>query len=107
MLCYCCSTIIFSAYATHNAWVIQATMPDALVSPKKHPLYQWVSLTILRTEKEQPENNVGMVEFRALYDDTQGIHTMHERRTFKRINQQWVYTGAQPHATQCCNGSRP
>jgi SEC-C motif domain protein len=59
---------------------------------------QWVKLTVLKTQKGQPADKTGIVEFVAEYRDTQAmgfaaaeVKQLHERSRFIREHNQWFY----------------
>jgi SEC-C motif domain protein len=59
---------------------------------------QWIRLTILKTQKGQPTDKTGMVEFVAEFRDTQAVgfaaaevHQLHERSRFVKVDNQWFY----------------
>lgn len=59
---------------------------------------QWVGLTILKTQKGQPQDTKGIVEFVAAYRDSQtsgfgatAVKQLHERSRFIRETTQWFY----------------
>jgi SEC-C motif domain protein len=59
---------------------------------------QWVKLTVLKTQKGQPTDKTGIVEFVAEYRDTQAIgfaaaevKQLHERSRFVKVDGQWFY----------------
>jgi SEC-C motif domain protein len=58
----------------------------------------WVKLTIVKTQKGQPSDKTGVVEFVAEYRDTQApgfeatiVQQLHERSRFVKENDQWFY----------------
>jgi SEC-C motif domain protein len=59
---------------------------------------QWVRLTVLKTQKGQPTDKTGIVEFVAEFRDTQAVgfaaaevRQLHERSRFVREQGQWFY----------------
>ena len=52
---------------------------------------QWMGLVILNTEAGEVNDDLGYVEFRALYLEAGQMQQIHERSLFKRENQKWVY----------------
>jgi SEC-C motif-containing protein len=51
----------------------------------------WVRLEVLRTVDGGPTDDVGVVEFRARYRDTNGEQVLHETSRFERRAGRWVY----------------
>ena len=51
----------------------------------------WMGLVILKTEAGEVTDDIGSVEFRALYFDAGQMQQIHEKSLFKRENQKWVY----------------
>jgi SEC-C motif domain protein len=59
---------------------------------------QWLRLTILKTQKGQPTDKTGIVEFVAEFRDTQAVgfaaaevKQLHERSRFVQADGQWFY----------------
>jgi SEC-C motif-containing protein len=52
---------------------------------------QWVGLAILNTEAGNVADDIGYVEFRALYIEEGKMQQIHEKSLFKRENMKWVY----------------
>jgi SEC-C motif domain protein len=59
---------------------------------------QWISLTVIKTQKGQLQDKTGTVEFVAAYRDTQAmgfaaaeVKQLHERSRFVREHDQWFY----------------
>jgi len=52
---------------------------------------QWMGLTILHTQEGEATDQIGYVEFRALYLEGGKMQQIHENSLFKRENQKWVY----------------
>lgn len=55
---------------------------------------KWLKLEIIATEKGQPQDNSGIVEFKAFYIDGSEIEVIHEISIFKKYNNHWVYVKA-------------
>lgn len=51
----------------------------------------WLGLTIVSTEKGQPDDDTGMVEFVATYHDGSHLSQLCERSHFVKENGQWLY----------------
>lgn len=64
------------------------TRPDDL-SPA--PGLVWTGLEVLTTEAGGPDDDAGVVEFRATYESSTGRGARHERSTFARRAGRWVY----------------
>ncbi len=56
------------------------------------PALVWTGLTVLRTEAGGPDDDHGVVEFRAEHDAPRG--SLHEVSTFERRGGRWCYVGA-------------
>jgi SEC-C motif domain protein len=61
-------------------------------------LTQWIGLTILKTQKGQPQDKRGIVEFVAAYRDAKvqgfqipAVQQLHERSRFVKEDDQWFY----------------
>lgn len=52
---------------------------------------QWMGLVILNTEAGEANDNIGYVEFRALYLEAGQMQQIHEKSLFRRENHKWVY----------------
>ncbi len=52
----------------------------------------WLGLTVLATEAGQPEDQTGIVEFIALYQQEKSVAQLHERSHFIQEKGQWFYT---------------
>jgi len=55
---------------------------------------KWMGLTIIRTEKGQPDDLVGFVEFRAMFIEDGELSQIHENSRFERESGRWVYHSA-------------
>lgn len=53
---------------------------------------QWVGLQLLSKEAGLENDQIGMVEFRALYIEDGKLHEIHEKSLFEREKGKWVYT---------------
>lgn len=88
----------YSAYVFHNSAYLHRTWhPDQ--RPSKASLQQptaikWLSLTILHTEQGQADDNTGIVEFKAYYQQGEQQTYLHELSQFERIKGRWVYVNA-------------
>lgn len=52
---------------------------------------QWIGLVILNTEAGEVTDDIGYVEFRAMYLEDGHLQQIHEKSLFKREDQKWVY----------------
>lgn len=50
-----------------------------------------MGLVILNTQAGEVNDDIGYVEFRALYLEAGQMQQIHEKSLFKRENQKWVY----------------
>lgn len=78
---------------------------------------RWVNLLVVKTQKGTAKDKTGTVEFVAAYrsatsllslDPADRLAQLHEKSRFKRIREQWIYTGGdilppyQPKPSQPC-----
>lgn len=83
----------YSAYAVGNMDYIWQTwhpttrpvvsMPDAVLP--------WVKLEVVDTVGGGPDDDEGVVEYKAHYRDGEGTSALHERATFSRRAGRWFY----------------
>jgi SEC-C motif-containing protein len=52
---------------------------------------QWMGLVILNTQGGDANDEIGYVEFKALYLEDGQMQQIHEKSLFKRENHQWRY----------------
>jgi SEC-C motif-containing protein len=69
-----------------------ATRPDGLAAD---PGITWTGLEIVDVEGGGPEDDRGVVEFRAHYRAAGNDAVLHERSTFARRSGRWVYVAAE------------
>lgn len=86
----------YSAYAvTHADHLFRTwhprTRPEHVLGT---PGTTWTDLVILDVVAGGPEDDTGIVEFRASYRDPSGPGVLHERSTFERRAGRWVYVAA-------------
>jgi len=55
----------------------------------------WMGLSILKTEAGGPEDEIGYVEFKALYLENGKPQQIHEKSRFERENNRWVYVSGE------------
>lgn len=55
----------------------------------------WMGLIILNTHAGEANDDIGYVEFRALYMEAGKMQQIHEKSLFKRENQKWVYVSGE------------
>ena len=55
----------------------------------------WMGLVILSTMAGEANDDIGFVEFRALYVEAGKMQQIHEKSLFKRENQKWVYVSGE------------
>ena len=55
----------------------------------------WMGLTILHTQAGEADDNVGYVEFKALYLENGRLQQIHEKSLFERENGKWVYASGE------------
>ena len=56
---------------------------------------EWMGLVILNTEAGKANDDIGYVEFRALYLEAGVMQQIHEKSLFKRENHKWVYVSGE------------
>lgn len=56
---------------------------------------EWTGLTILDVVDGGPDDDAGVVEFRAHFRSPAGSDLLHERSTFERRGGRWVYVAAE------------
>ena len=83
----------YSAYALGIAGHVfrtwhPATRPDDVTLPAGAT---WLGLEVVRTEDGGPDDETGVVEFRARHRGPAGVATLHEVSRFARRNGRWVY----------------
>jgi SEC-C motif domain protein len=95
----------YSAFSRGDVDYLMATLhPDRRQPNDRRSLRQtiqqtqWIGLTILKTQKGQPQDKTGIVEFVAEYRDTQAsgfaaaiVQQLHERSRFRQQEGQWFY----------------
>jgi SEC-C motif domain protein len=88
----------YSAYVTHHIDYVLATHDPATVAEvdreaaaKWSEEAEWEGLEIVATDKGQPGDDEGMVEFIARYRADGRPLAHHERSTFRRVDDQWHY----------------
>jgi len=91
----------YTAYATGNADYLfktyhpsQRTFEDRMALAKSVKNTRWTSLTVLKTQKGQPADETGIVEFVAVYRDPEPGQ-LHEKSRFQRQNGRWFYVTGQ------------
>jgi SEC-C motif-containing protein len=67
--------------------------------PKLQPGTAWVALEILDVVDGGPADETGVVEFRAHFRTSGGAQVLHERSTFARRANRWMYLTASPDPT--------
>ncbi len=58
------------------------------------PTTAWIGLAVLDTHAGGPDDDTGVVEFRASYDGPDGPGVLHETSRFERRRGRWVYVEA-------------
>jgi len=51
----------------------------------------WMGLTIIQTQAGEASDEIGYVEFKALYLENEKPQQIHEKSLFQRENGKWVY----------------
>ncbi len=57
---------------------------------------EWLGLEILATDKGGPNDDTGMVEFRARYKAKDQVVAHHERSNFRKKDGRWMYVDGAP-----------
>ena len=83
----------YSAYAVgHLDHVFRTWHPRTRPADlQADPHLTWLGLEILRTVDGGPDDDTGVVEFRARFRTPQGEQVMHETSRFERRAGRWVY----------------
>ncbi len=55
----------------------------------------WMGLTILHFEDGEADDEIGYVEFKALYLENGKLQQIHEKSLFERENGKWVYASGE------------
>lgn len=86
----------FEAFKRGDAeWLMQSWHPDT--RPAVLDLadnLEWRGLQIVDTVAGGPQDDEGVVEFRATYRTSDGIGVLHERSRFVRVDGRWSYVDA-------------
>ena len=89
----------YSAYSLKNIDYLFNTQHPSYHKPDSRKLItatanslRWIGLNIVNTEKGQPENETGVVEFVAVYQEGKSIAQLHERSNFVKEKGKWFYT---------------
>lgn len=108
----------YTAYALCRADYILDTHDPATRGPIDRAAVErwareahWRGLEVLATERGGPDDDEGVVEFRARYDNEAGqARVHHERSTFRRADGRWLYvdgsTPRQRPATRAATAGR-
>ena len=83
----------YSAFAVGDAAHLLRTWHPA-TRPERLDLddsTRWTGLEVLATEAGGPQNQRGVVEFRASYTSAGEAHALHEVSRFRRHDGQWCY----------------
>lgn len=89
----------YSAYCLKNIDYLLNTEHPSRRKPNSRQLIsatansvRWLGLTILTSEAGQKEDEAGMVEFVAVYQDGKSAAQLHERSHFIKEKGKWFYT---------------
>lgn len=74
--------------ATHHP--TQRRIDDRMTLRQSIQTTTWLGLTIVAAEQGQPKDDVGTVEFVAVFQ-TDGVQQLHERSQFVKQNGRWFY----------------
>jgi len=78
-------------YLMHSHHTKTRQLKEAKNIKKWAALVQWMGLVILNTQGGAVKDDIGYVEFSAMYLDAGQLQQIHEKSLFKRENQRWVY----------------
>ncbi len=82
----------YTAYAVgHLDHVFRTWHPRTRPADLTLPAVEWLGLEVVRTAGGGPDDDTGVVEFRARSRDAAGEHVMHETSRFERRGGRWVY----------------
>jgi SEC-C motif-containing protein len=83
----------FSAFALRlPAYLLQSWHPDTRPSSLDlDDSTQWRRLQLVDTVAGGPDDETGIVEFRASYRSPDGVGVLHERSRFARVHGLWRY----------------
>lgn len=70
------------------------TRPDDLTPT---PGLTWIGLEVIGSVDGGPEDDAGVVEFRARFRTSTGEHELHETSRFERRGGRWVYVDGDQH----------
>lgn len=89
----------YTAFALGNEHYIRATWhPDTCpASIVLMPEQQWIGLRIVRTERGQPGEATGVVEYVAKSKRNGRAHRLHETSRFECIEHRWLYVDGKVH----------
>ena len=89
----------YSAYCLKNIDYLFDTEHPSRRKPNSRKLIaatanslRWLGLTVLGTEGGQPEDETGVVEFVAVYQEGISVAQLHERSHFIKEKGKWFYT---------------
>jgi SEC-C motif-containing protein len=83
----------YSAHAVGDVVYLQESW-DPATRPRSidlDPAVVWVGLEVVDTEAGGPDDDHGIVEFRAHHRRGGIDGTLHERSRFTRVNRRWAY----------------
>lgn len=93
----------YYAYATQNIdYIMKTHHPDTVESVSRDVLYdwsrysKWIALEIISTENGLESDELGIFEFKAIYEVNGLIHTHHEKSKFIKKDGTWFYHSALP-----------
>jgi SEC-C motif-containing protein len=82
----------YAAYAVGNLDHVYRTWhPRTRPAELTLPVVEWQGLDVGRTEGGGPDDDTGVVVFRARYRDAEGEHVLHETSRFTRRGGRWLY----------------
>ncbi|NEO82833.1 MAG: YchJ family protein [Spirulina sp. SIO3F2] len=88
----------YSAYCTKNIdYLVKTHYPDYRQPNSRRQIaatansVKWLGLTVIATERGQPDDQTGVVEFVALFQDGKQAVQLHERSRFHKEKGRWFY----------------
>jgi SEC-C motif domain protein len=88
---YTAFTLADAAYLMHSHSAKTRPVKEQKSIEKWAKSVTWMGLTILQTQAGAAGDEIGSVEFKALYLENGNLQQIHEKSLFQRENGKWVY----------------